>query len=140
MHSNEINELYLHNDGLKSNYKELKHELHKLRNIFLHEKDRMNRQMLEILHVSKNKKNESNDNYNEELLNKNAMLEHSIKSIADKYVLIEKKVWKEQFNGNVSNINLLLEKICNLEGNIKVLENEILEKELFFNNELSLLK
>ena len=131
MSETNLNELYLQNDALKSTYKELKREINNMRTDFTQEKSRMNRQMLEVLHKTKNP--------NDELKSKNTMLENSLKNIAENYVLIEKKVWNEQFSG-VSNTNHLLEKICTLEEHIKVLENEVLEKKKFYNHELSLLK
>ena len=131
-----LNEIKLMNEVLKQKYKEIKKELKEIVCSFENDKQRINRQMLEVVYNSKQQKNEEN----EKLKKHTEVLETSLKNIANNYVLIEKKVWNEQFNGNISNMNTLLEKVCDLEHNIRILESEIIEKEEFYKNELLLIK
>tara|TARA_B100001250_G_scaffold405267_1_gene422509 strand:+ start:1615 stop:2061 length:447 start_codon:yes stop_codon:yes gene_type:complete len=131
-----LNEIKLMNEVLKQKYKEIKKELKEIVSSFENDKQRINRQMLEVVYNSKQQKNEEND----KLKKHTEVLETSLKNIANNYVLIEKKVWNEQFNGNISNMNTLLEKVCDLEHNIRILESEIIEKEEFYKNELLLIK
>ena len=111
-------------------YKELKKEVKTITEAFERDKQDINRKMLEVVYCSK--KN------NTELKKHKEALESSLKNIANNYILIEKKVWNEQFNGNISNMNILLGKICDLEYNVRILESEMIEKEEFYKNELLL--
>lgn len=131
-----LNEIKLMNEVLKQRYNEIKKELKEIVCSFENDKQRINRQMLEVVYNSKQQRNEET----EKLKKHTEVLETSLKNIANNYVLIEKKVWNEQFNGSISNMNTLLEKVCDLEHNIRILESEIIEKEEFYKNELLLIK
>ena len=125
-----INEIKILNETLIQTYKELKKELKTITEAFERDKQNMNKKMLEVVYCSKKD--------NTELKKHTEALESSLKNIANNYILIEKKVWNEQFNGNISNMNILLGKICDLEYNVRILESEMIEKEEFYKNELLL--
>lgn len=129
-----INEIKVLNETLTQEYKAVKKELKTITDTFERDKQYINNKILEGIYCSK----KDNSDENIKLKKHTEALESSLKNIANNYILIEKKVWKEQFNGNISTMNILLEKICDLEYNVRVLESEIIEKEEFYKNELLL--
>lgn len=124
------------NEILMQKYKEVKKELKGISNSFENDKQQINKQMLEVMYGSKKNNNEENGKLKKHIDD----LESSLKNIANNYVLIEKQVWKDQFNGNLDNMNMLVHKICDLEHNIRILESELIEKEEFYKNELVILR
>lgn len=141
--TDQLLELHIQNEFLKKQCKEIKIQLKDVWNSFKDDKARINTNLMSHLHAERKKSvpnTPQTDDEKIELQKQKHMLEQSLRNIADKYVLIDKVVWRDQFNGNVTNTNVLLEKIYTLEKHINILENEIIEKEHFFHEELALLK